>query len=255
MPGPERGLEKTTASPRMIADCAVDKFLWHMPVHRQEAYLKLHGVDLSRSIMNGWILRGAMVCEPLWRALCKANRAQMVKQCDETPVCVVKGEESKDRFLWCVLSTLAITFDITETRNQRIAAMVLGEIGEATMTDGHGCYSKKSIPGVHSNCLAHARRKFYDALLSFPKDRLYNLDPTAYLADVMTKITAGFPAKRIDELLPWNWQSTAAPPSTPPLISRDEDLPVAQLIELRRLAGKVRVTRSVGQAQAASQSS
>jgi len=95
MPGPERGLEKTTASPRMIADCAVDKFLWHMPVHRQEAYLKLHGVDLSRSIMNGWILRGAMVCAPLWRALCKANRAQPVKQCDETPVCVVKGEESK----------------------------------------------------------------------------------------------------------------------------------------------------------------
>lgn len=378
MPGPERGLEKTTASPRMIADCAVDKFLWHMPVHRQEAYLKLHGVDLSRSIMNGWILRGAMVCAPLWRALCKANRAQPVKQCDETPVCVVKGEESKDRFLWCVLSTLAITFDITETRNQQIAAAVLGEVGEATMTDGHGCYSKKSIPGVHSNCLAHARRKFYDALLSFPKEaftvltvihdifmvdtlanelgldapgrlelrkrksmvllielrtllesmnpppksslgkaikyalkrwskltafmtdgriplsnnavesrfrdvklgfknflfaqseigaeavaiyysliataRLYNLDPTAYLADVMTKITAGFPAKRIDELLPWNWQSTAAPPSTPPLISRDEDLPVTQVIELRRLAGKVRLTVSVDQPQAACQS-
>ena len=83
--------------------------------------------------------------------------------------------------------------------------------------------------------------------------RLYNLDPTAYLADVMTQITAGFPAKRIDELLPWNWQSTAAPPSAPPLISRDEDLPVAQVIELRRLAGKVRFTNSVGQAQAVSQ--
>jgi len=26
--------------------------------------------------------------------------------------------------------------------------------------------------------------------------RLYNLDPTAYLADVMTKITAGFPGTR-----------------------------------------------------------
>ena len=108
MPGPERGLEKTTASPRMIADCAVDKFLWHFPVHRQEAYFKQKGLDLSRSTINGWILRGALVYEPLWRAMCAANRAEPIKLCDETPVCVVKGMESKDRFLWCVLSTLAV---------------------------------------------------------------------------------------------------------------------------------------------------
>ena len=35
------------------------------------------------------------------------------------------------------------TFDLTETRNQRVAAEILGSIGDATMTDGHGCYSKK----------------------------------------------------------------------------------------------------------------
>ncbi len=38
------------------------------------------------------------------------------------------------------------------------------------MTDGLGVYSKKSVPGKHALCLAHARRKFFDALVSFPKE-------------------------------------------------------------------------------------
>lgn len=35
---------------------------------------------------------------------------------------------------------------------------------------------------------------------------LNGLNPQAYLADVVARV-AGHPAKRIDELLPWNWQS------------------------------------------------
>jgi transposase len=170
MPGPERGLEKTTASPALIAECAVDKFLYHFPVHRQEAWLKEHGVDLSRSTVNGWLLRGAIALEPLWKAACAANRAEAVKQCDETPVTVVMNGESKDRFLWCVLTEKAVSFDLTEERNQAVARDILGKTGEATMTDGHGAYSKKSVPGAHANCMAHSRRKYFDALVSFPKE-------------------------------------------------------------------------------------
>lgn len=142
----------------------------HFPVHRQAAWLREHGVDLSKSTVNGWLLRGAVALEPLWKAACAANRAEPVKQCDETPVCVVTDGESKDRFLWCVLTEKAVTFDLTETRNQQVARDVLGKTGEATMTDGHGAYSKKSVPGAHANCMAHGRRKHYDALVSFPKE-------------------------------------------------------------------------------------
>ena len=38
---------------------------------------------------------------------------------------------------------------------------------------------------------------------------------TAYIADVIAKIAADWPAARWDELLPWNWQSP-------------NDLPLAQ---------------------------
>ena len=39
--------------------------------------------------------------------------------------------------------------------------------------------------------------------------KLNNLDPQAWLADVLARI-AGHPARDIDELLPWNWRPLSA---------------------------------------------
>jgi transposase len=36
--------------------------------------------------------------------------------------------------------------------------------------------------------------------------KLCNVDPRAWLADVLARI-ADHPASRIEELLPWNWQA------------------------------------------------
>ena len=43
--------------------------------------------------------------------------------------------------------------------------------------------------------------------------KMNGLEPQAYIADVIAKIAADWPAARWDELLPWNWQ----PPSKAPL--------------------------------------
>jgi transposase len=42
--------------------------------------------------------------------------------------------------------------------------------------------------------------------------KLNNVDPQAWLADVLARI-ADHPAHRIDQLLPWNWQPRSAPQS------------------------------------------
>ncbi len=39
--------------------------------------------------------------------------------------------------------------------------------------------------------------------------RMNDVDPQAWLADVLARI-AGHPAREIDELLPWNWKPPAA---------------------------------------------
>jgi transposase len=40
--------------------------------------------------------------------------------------------------------------------------------------------------------------------------KLNNVDPRAWLADMLARI-ADYPASRLDELLPWNWQRTRTP--------------------------------------------
>ena len=39
--------------------------------------------------------------------------------------------------------------------------------------------------------------------------KMNDIDPQAWLADVLARI-AGHPASRLDELLPWNWQTANA---------------------------------------------
>jgi hypothetical protein len=36
--------------------------------------------------------------------------------------------------------------------------------------------------------------------------KLNNVEPFAWLSDVLQRMTDGHPANRLDELLPWNWQ-------------------------------------------------
>ncbi len=42
--------------------------------------------------------------------------------------------------------------------------------------------------------------------------RLNDIEPYAYLKDVLERMTHGHPVNRLDDLLPWNW---AAPPANP----------------------------------------
>jgi transposase len=39
--------------------------------------------------------------------------------------------------------------------------------------------------------------------------KMNDIDPQAWFTDVLARI-AGHPASRIDELLPWNWESRSA---------------------------------------------
>jgi hypothetical protein len=51
-----------------------------------------------------------------------------------------------------------------------------------------------------------ARTKAEIDKLLIATTKLNNVDPFAWLSDVLQSMTDGHPANRLDELLPWNWQ-------------------------------------------------
>jgi transposase len=171
MPGPNRALEKTIFSPNFIAKVIDDKFTYHLPVYRQQAYFADYGLDLSRQTLNDLVLRSWIALEPVIKMLWRINRRQEIVYVDDSPVCVVT-EESRNRYLWCLLTEAAVTFVITEKRNQHEASRVIGDQAEIVMSDAHGCFNGNVVKGQHANCMVHARRLFFKALLSHPKEAL-----------------------------------------------------------------------------------
>ncbi len=46
----------------------------------------------------------------------------------------------------------------------------------------------------------------------FATARLNDVEPYAYLSDVLRRMTDGHPVNRLDDLLPWNWTPTTVNP-------------------------------------------
>jgi transposase IS66-like protein/transposase IS66 family protein len=75
--------------------------------------------------------------------------------------------------------------------------------------------NRKGGPIIEAACWAHCRRKFFDlARLSkapiaaeavIATAKLNDIDPQAWFADVLARLP-DHPARRIHELLPWNWR-------------------------------------------------
>lgn len=171
MPAPPRALEQTRYSPGLISWIIAQKFKYYFPINRMEQFLDDHGLFISRQVLNGLVNRSAAAIAGIAKKIRQTNKSQPVIQCDETTICVVI-EESKKRYLWCVLSPKAISFVVTSKRNREEARKILGDQAEAVLTDGLNVYSKSTIKGKHGNCMAHLRRMFFNSILSFPTEAM-----------------------------------------------------------------------------------
>jgi hypothetical protein len=57
---------------------------------------------------------------------------------------------------------------------------------------------------IHRHLPARQTRPYLASLIETCK--LNRVNPQAYFADLLTRLVNGWPQKRIDELMPWNWQ-------------------------------------------------
>jgi transposase len=167
----ERPMPKCMASPELVANMAVEKFVFHMPLFRQLARLMQNGAYISASTVDSWLVLLANLIAPLYAALREYVLANPYLQADESPIRVLNGEKKGSShlgYMWVYRAPLqdAVLFDYQNGRGQVCVAENLKNFKGFLQTDGYSVYEKYGgrADVTHVGCWAHVRRKFHEAL-------------------------------------------------------------------------------------------
>jgi transposase len=72
-----------------LANVAVSKFCWHLPLNRQTDMLEGQGIELDRSTLVHWVEKTAWWLEPLHQLLLQTVLSSPKVFCDDTTVPVL----------------------------------------------------------------------------------------------------------------------------------------------------------------------
>jgi transposase len=169
---PAQPIEKGLAGASLLAQVAVSKYADHVPLHRQEGIWRRHGVELSRKTMCGWMRQTAELLAPLYERMKEQVLASKVVQTDDTPVPVRDPALPKTRTgrIWTYVGDAdhpVTVYDYTATRKRDGPDEFLGEYQGYLQADAYtgydAIYTAPERGVVEVACMAHARRKWYEA--------------------------------------------------------------------------------------------
>ena len=168
---PGRLLEKCMAGEGLLAQMVVDKYLDHLPIHRQLQRFERMGVKIAQSTSNDWFRMVLNHLHSLYEAHKRITLATAYLGADETPIKVLdedkKGTTHRG-YYWVYHNSeeKLILFDYRPGRGREGPDDILKDFQGFLQTDGYSVYEDfDRRPGIRLlHCMAHARRKFHEAL-------------------------------------------------------------------------------------------
>jgi transposase len=168
---PSRPLPKVIAGEGLLAQIIIDKYIDHLPLHRQMQRFERAGVKLPYSTLTDWVSETCGLLTPLFNALKVEVLQSSYLHADETPIKVIdkdkKGETHRG-FYWVYQNSIdkIVFFDYQEGRGREGPMGILQNFTGYLQTDGYAAYDifdkRPGITLIH--CMAHARRMFNEAL-------------------------------------------------------------------------------------------
>ena len=169
---PSRPFGKGIAEASLIAHIIVSKIVDHIPFYRQrEIFKRDYQWDVSGSTINDWFIACCTLLKPLYDQLEKRNLESNYLQADESPIRVLdkdKEGSSHQGYMWVFNSPKdnLVLFKYSKGRGEHLIKEALEKYNGVLQSDGYAVYDKiasinKGI--VHVGCLAHIRRKYFDA--------------------------------------------------------------------------------------------
>ena len=170
-PGAQRILPKTLFSDAVTVDFVVRKYADALPLYRQQATLKRDlGLDVALSTINDAVLRVGELLIPVVDWMQRDLLSGDYIQADETYV-GVQTEEKKGKnhtgYFWQYSApNKGVVFDFRMTRSGEVPREFFQNYAGILHTDGYAGYEKDvGAKGmIHACCMAHARRKFIEAI-------------------------------------------------------------------------------------------
>ena len=191
-PAPDQVLPKAIAGAGLLTQLAIAKFIDHLPLYRQRAMFRRdYDWDIPSSTLGDWFAATCTLLEPLYAALEQQVLDTDYLQGDESRITVLErggGEATKNKshryppksrkvhlgYMWVFRNPVAggVLFAYRPGRGANILHETLDSFGGILQSDGYSAYTSfmKAHPGVVLvSCLAHIRRKFFDARSNHPE--------------------------------------------------------------------------------------
>jgi transposase len=182
---PAQPIEKSIASPGLLAYIATQKHVDALPLYRQVEIFKRIGVEMDRGTLANWMVKCGQLIQPLINLIHEKILEQHFLHVDETVVQVLSEPNraaQSNSYMWVLRSTLptasAVLFRYEPTRSGDVAQELLRDFTGALMVDGYEGYNATCIKNgiTRLGCWAHARRKFIEAQKNQPKGKTGKAD-------------------------------------------------------------------------------
>ncbi|MDH1493771.1 IS66 family transposase [Ectopseudomonas oleovorans] len=182
---PAQLIEKSLASPSVLAMLLTTKYADGIPLYRFEKMLSRHGVDIPRQTLARWVIQSGEQLQPLLNLMRDKLLDYPVLHCDETRLQVLHEpgrDPSAQSWMWVQSGgppdKPVILFDYTASRAQEVPLRLLDGYRGYLMTDDYAGYNAVAArDGIERlGCWAHARRKFVEAQKVQPKGKTGRAD-------------------------------------------------------------------------------
>ena len=169
-PMPTRPIEKAIPEAALLALILCDKYLDHLPLYRQVQRFGRLGIKIADSTINHWVAQTTQLLQPLYHAHRRQVLTQQYLQVDETSFKVMdkrKKGKTHTGCQWVFFSPVQrlVLFEYHATKEKVHPELSLKNFQGFLQTDGNPVYDQfKDKEGIVTlNCMAHARRKFFNA--------------------------------------------------------------------------------------------
>jgi transposase len=173
---PVRPIEGGHYGAGFLAHIAVTKCADATPLHRLAKQYQRLGIPMSRSTLTDLFHATAEKLAPLSQRLLRLVGETEIVQADETSL--VMQVPFRRGFVWTFLTDEIIAYRFAPDRSGETPLAVLGGTRGTLVVDAYTGYNRVvEVDGrSRSSCLAHVRRRFFEALTSHPFEARRALD-------------------------------------------------------------------------------